>query len=63
MNVLKLVFLATVCFKVAIRSVKNLKAIVFLVDPYYYILLYLMIRFVWKFIVLLLAFTSWLQFL
>ena len=34
MNAFKLVFSAKTCFKVAVRSVKNGEAIVFLVDPY-----------------------------
>ena len=43
MNAFKLVFLAKICFKVVAGGVKIGEAIVFLVDPYYLILPYLMI--------------------
>ena len=39
MDALKLVFF---CFKVADGSVKNLEAIIFHINPYYYVLLYLL---------------------
>ena len=35
---------AKICFKVVVKSVKIGKAIVFLVDPYYQVLPYLMIK-------------------
>ena len=44
MNVFKLVFLVKAYFKVAAVSVKIVEAIVFLVDPYYQVLLYLIIK-------------------
>ena len=43
MNAFKLVFSEKACFKVVARSVKIGEAVVFLVDPYYSVLLYLMI--------------------
>ena len=46
MDALKLVFLAKTCFKVADGSVKNLEAIIFHINPYYYVLLYFITDFV-----------------
>ena len=43
MNAFKLVFSAKACLKVVVGSVKIGEAIVFLVYPYYLVLLYLMI--------------------
>ena len=43
MNAFKLVFSAKACFKRVVRSVKIKEGKVFLVDPYYYVLPYLLI--------------------
>ena len=43
MDALKLAFSTKSCFKVVVRSAKKLEPIVFLVNPYYKVLIYLMI--------------------
>ena len=43
MNAFNLVYSAKACFMMVVRSVKIGEAIVFLVDPYYKVLPYLMI--------------------
>ena len=43
MDAFKFVFSAKACFKVVVRSAKTGEAIVFLVDPFYYVLPYLIV--------------------